>query len=46
MDLGNYAAVGLVIGQFVTGSEFSEMALRLGISTTVVLYITAYLLSY
>lgn len=45
MDLGNYAAVGLVIGQFATGAELSVSLLLLGIGSAVILYIAGYIIS-
>lgn len=45
MDLGNYAAVGLVIGQFATGVKVSESLLLLGLSSAVILYIAGYIIS-
>ena len=45
MDLGNYAAVGLVIGQLVSKSEFSNVLLLLGISSTAILYFAGYVIS-
>jgi len=45
MDLENYAAVGLVIGQFATGVKISESLLLLGLSSAVILYIAGYIIS-
>lgn len=45
MDLGNYAAVGLIIGQFATGIRVSEELLLLGISSAMILYIAGYIIS-
>lgn len=45
MDLGNYTAVGLVLGQFATGTEFSVSLLLLGISSAIILFIAGYIIS-
>ncbi len=45
MDLGNYVAVGLVIGQFVEG-KFSVERLVAGIIGTLSCYFVSYLLEH
>lgn len=45
MDLGNFIAAGLVIGQFVGSKEFSEMTLVLGIIGTAIFYFAGYIVS-
>lgn len=45
MDLGNYVAVGLVVGQFVTGKQIAQDILIGGIVGTVILYLAGYIVS-
>lgn len=45
MDLGNYSAVGLIIGQFVAGKPISQDLLIAGIVSTAVLYLASYIIS-
>ncbi|MBI4038682.1 hypothetical protein HY384_01850 [Candidatus Daviesbacteria bacterium] len=45
MDLGNFVAAGLVIGQLVTNTQISQGILIGGIIGTVILYIAAYIVS-
>lgn len=45
MDLGNYVAVGLVIGQFVAGKQISQDMLIGGIIGTAILYLAGYIVS-
>lgn len=44
MDLGNFVAVGLVFGQFVSNQRFSVIALILGILISLACYLLAYLM--
>lgn len=43
MDLGNYVAIGLVFGQFVT-STFSVDVFIIGFAFTLICYIMGYIL--
>lgn len=45
MDLGNYTAVGLVIGQFVAGQQISQETLVGGIIGAAILYLAGYIVS-
>lgn len=45
MDLGNYTAVGLVIGQFITDKPLSQDMLVGGIIGTAILYLAGYIIS-
>lgn len=44
MDLGNFVAVGLVIGQFVSGKGFSTEQFLAGIFLTILCYIIGYVI--
>lgn len=44
-DLGNYAAAGMVFGQFVLGLHADASIVQLGIAITLFCYFEAYLLS-
>ena len=45
IDLGNYSFVGLVLGQFIGGNEFSEAVFVGGIIFSVSCYFASYMLS-
>ena len=45
MDLGNFVAVGLVIGQLVSGKEFSVEMMLIGIMGTIIFYIASFIIS-
>lgn len=45
MDLGNFVAVGLVIGQFVASEQISQDMLIGGIIGTAILYLAGYIVS-
>lgn len=45
MDLGNFVAAGLVIGQFVSGKELSMELLFAGFIGTLTCYLGAYLIN-
>jgi hypothetical protein len=44
-DLGNYAAAGMVFGQFVLGLHANVFTIQIGIAITLFCYFEAYLLS-
>ena len=45
MDLGNYVAIGLVFGQFVSDKPFSLPIFILGIAITLTCYLFSYLIN-
>lgn len=45
MDLGNYVAVGLVIAQFVSGSQFDLNRFLVGMIVTGLCYVISYIIS-
>ena len=45
MDLGNFVAAALVLGQFVSGREFSMVLFAIGIILMVACYLISYIVS-
>ncbi len=45
MDLGNVIAAGLVIGQFISGKDFSIALMLLGFILTIGCYIVSFAIS-
>ena len=45
MDLGNFIAVGMVIGQFISGKAFSTEQFLAGIILTILCYIIGFIIS-
>ena len=45
MDLGNFIAIGMVIGQFVSGKAFSTEQFLAGIFLTILCYIIGFVIS-
>lgn len=45
MDLGNFIAIAMVFGQFVSGKQISMEVLIAGVAIAIICYVISYVLS-